>query len=133
MLAWSVREVLSSPGTVCEARHLDDSTSSRGARGHGAARAQEAAAEVLAESGVAELERVVLGFLYRHSGALRLLATVDDAAQLLLQARGAPRARPLSRGDLAGCAARRTSAARRSSKCLLREQGMAARAQTCAA
>ncbi len=95
MLAWSVREVLSSPGTVCEARHLDDSTSSRGARGHGAARAQEAAAEVLAESGVAELERVVLGFLYRHSGALRLLATVDDAAQLLLQARGAPRARSL--------------------------------------
>lgn len=49
--------------------------------------AQEAAAEVLAESGVAELEARVLAFLYRHSGALRLLATIDDAAQLLLQAR----------------------------------------------
>ena len=48
---------------------------------------QEAAAEVLAESGVAALEARVLAFLYRHSGALRLLATIDDAAQLLLQAR----------------------------------------------
>lgn len=42
---------------------------------------------MLAESGVAELEARVLAFLYRHSGALRLLATIDDAAQLLLQAR----------------------------------------------
>lgn len=49
-------------------------------------RAQEAAAEMLADSGVAELEARVLAFLYRHSGALRLLATIDDAAQLLLQA-----------------------------------------------
>lgn len=42
---------------------------------------------MLADSGVAELEARVLAFLYRHSGALRLLATIDDAAQLLLQAR----------------------------------------------
>ena len=42
---------------------------------------------MLAESGVAALEARVLAFLYRHSGALRLLATIDDAAQLLLQAR----------------------------------------------
>ena len=62
---------------------------------------------MLAESGVAELERVVLGFLYRHSGALRLLATVDDAAQLLLQARRPPRApSPVETWQLA---ARRTS------------------------
>ena len=42
---------------------------------------------MLAESGVTALEARVLAFLYRHSGALRLLATIDDAAQLLLQAR----------------------------------------------
>ena len=57
------------------------------AEGVASVAAQEAAAEVLAESGVAELEARVLAFLYRHSGALRLLATIDDSAQLLLQVR----------------------------------------------
>ena len=53
---------------------------------------------MLADSGVAELEARVLAFLYRHSGALRLLATIDDAAQLLLQA-----CTPTAFAALAGC------------------------------
>jgi hypothetical protein len=44
-----------------------------------------AAKEMLAESGIEELERQVLGFLYSHGGGVKLLSTLDDAIRLLHQ------------------------------------------------
>lgn len=44
-----------------------------------------AAKEMLADSGLEELEQRVLGFLYSHSGNLKLLSVLDDASRLLHQ------------------------------------------------
>ena len=46
---------------------------------------RQAAEEMLAESGVAELENRVLAFLYAHSGSVKLLALLDDAVRMLSQ------------------------------------------------
>lgn len=44
-----------------------------------------AAKEMLAESGLEELESKVLGFLYGNSGNLKLLSVLDDTSRLLHQ------------------------------------------------
>ncbi|KAL3150332.1 hypothetical protein ABBQ32_000177 [Trebouxia sp. C0010 RCD-2024] len=44
-----------------------------------------AAQEMLADSGLAELEQTVLAFLYAHSGSLKLLALLDDIVRMLQQ------------------------------------------------
>ncbi|KAK9830273.1 hypothetical protein WJX72_010744 [[Myrmecia] bisecta] len=49
------------------------------------AECRKAAVEILEESGLPELESQVLGFLYTHSGALKLLAVLDDMAHMLHQ------------------------------------------------
>lgn len=46
-----------------------------------------AAEEMLADSGVAELEQTVLAFLHAHSGSLKLLALLDDIVRMLQQVR----------------------------------------------
>ena len=46
-----------------------------------------AAEEMLADSGLAELEQTVLAFLYAHSGSLKLLALLDDIVRMLQQVR----------------------------------------------
>ncbi len=44
-----------------------------------------AAKDMLAESGLEQLETKVLSFLYSHSGGLKLLSVLDDTARLLHQ------------------------------------------------
>ena len=44
-----------------------------------------AAREVLADSRLPELEATVFSFLCRHSGTLKLQATMDDLMQLIQQ------------------------------------------------
>ena len=46
---------------------------------------KQAAEEMLTDSGLAELEGRVLGFLYAHSGSLKLLALLDDIVRMLSQ------------------------------------------------
>ena len=46
---------------------------------------KQAAEEMLTDSGVAELEEMVLAFLYAHSGGLKLLALLDDTVRMLSQ------------------------------------------------
>ena len=46
---------------------------------------KQAAEEMLADSGLAELEETVLAFLYAHSGSLKLLALLDDIVRMLQQ------------------------------------------------
>ena len=46
---------------------------------------KQAAEEMLAESGVAQLESRVLAFLYAHSGSLKMLALLDDTVRMLSQ------------------------------------------------
>ena len=50
------------------------------------------ASEMLEDSGLAALEERIFTFLYGHSAPLKLLASIDDSARLLHQAR-APAAR----------------------------------------
>ena len=45
----------------------------------------EAAEEMQIDSGLAALEETVLGFLYAHSGNLKLLALLDDLTRMLQQ------------------------------------------------
>lgn len=45
----------------------------------------EAAEEMQIDSGLAALEETVLGFLYAHSGSLKLLALLDDTVRMLQQ------------------------------------------------
>lgn len=47
----------------------------------------EAAEEMQIDSGLAALEETVLGFLYAHSGNLKLLALLDDLTRMLQQVR----------------------------------------------
>ena len=48
---------------------------------------KQAAEEMLADSGLAELEETVLAFLYAHSGSVKLLALTDDIVRMLQQVR----------------------------------------------
>jgi len=61
---------------------------SSGRRAPGPQQVTAAAQELLAESGVPQLEERVLGFLFSHAAVVKLLATVDDLQRLIGQVRG---------------------------------------------
>lgn len=61
---------------------------SSGRRAPGPQQVTAAAQELLAESGVLQLEERVLGFLFSHAAVVKLLATVDDLQRLIGQVGG---------------------------------------------
>lgn len=57
-------------------------------REHSEAECKQAAAAMLAASGLPELEANLLGYLYNHAGALKLVSTLDDIISLLNEVSG---------------------------------------------